>query len=304
VRELITHDRGLGTAYERYCFYQLLEAWAERFEVKSLLEGPLDGMAGVPGVHGVGLARRGVEVTSAVTTEEQAKVARGIYETAAPGGPWKVVVASPSDLASLPQADMVVAYHVCELVEDWRAYLKVAASRARKVLVVTVCNPDNWGVSIIRMTTRLRGIRGMKPPEAWRTEVLAPELWKHGRVREHEYFDCPWWPDLQVSPGQSLVDRFKKLLVTKRGEVTFTAEMNGSQLAEKFVYGDGRWPYFGGPGWHDELMPALLKHPAFEGASRKIKARTSHLHAFVVDVTPRTQTAKRRLQVAAKVERA
>jgi hypothetical protein len=293
---LITHDRGLGTAYERYAFYQLLEAWAERLEVKTFLEGPLDGMAGVPGVHGVGLARKGIAVTSAVTSEAQARVVRGIYETAAPGGPWSVIVARPEDLASLPPADMVMAYHVCEMVSDWRAYLQTAAGRARKALVVTVCNPLNWGVSIIRWTTRLRGIGGMEAPEAWKTEVLAPHLWKLGRVREHEYFDCPWWPDLQVSPGQSLFDRAKKLFSSRRDEVKFTSDMEGSRLAERFVYGEGRWPYFGGDGWHDELMPALLKHPAFEGASRAVKARTSHLHAFVVDTTPRTQTAKRRLE--------
>jgi hypothetical protein len=295
-RPCITHDRGLGTAYERWAFYRLLQTWAERLGVKTFLEGPLDGMAGVPGVHGVGLARRGVTVTSAVTSEEQAEVVRGIYETAAPGGTWSVLVAQPSELGALPQADMVMAYHVCEMADDWRAYLATAASRAKKALVVTVCNPENWGVSILRWTSRLRGLSGMEPPEAWRTEVLAPVLWKLGRVREHEYFDCPWWPDLQVSPGQSLLDRAKKLFSTRKDEMTFTASMQDGKLAENFVYGVGRWPYFGGEGYDEELGPALAKHPAFEGSTRAIKARTSHLHGFLVDVTPRTQTAKRRLE--------
>jgi hypothetical protein len=51
----ITHDRGLGSAYERYCFDQLADAWRTRYEIEAL-EGPLDGMAGVSGVHCVGLA--------------------------------------------------------------------------------------------------------------------------------------------------------------------------------------------------------------------------------------------------------
>ena len=294
MKHLVEHDRGLGTAYERYCFYQLLEQWAARFEVESFLEGPVDGMAGVAGVHGVGLARRGVPVVSAVPTEQHAQVARAVYAT---GGSLAEVLVAGEDaesVARLPRSDMVVCYHALSFVPDWRAYLQAVAALARKVLVVTVCNPDNWGVSVVRAMARLRGVAGMEAPESWRTEVLAPELWRLGRVREHTYFDCPWWPDLQVSAGQSLTDRLRRMTSAKKFQFTDTPEE--SQLAERFVYGDGRWPYFGGDGWVDELLPALLKHPAFEGARSKIvRRRSAHLHAFVVDMRPRTPRQRRSL---------
>jgi hypothetical protein len=294
VKHLVEQDCGLGTAYERYCFYQLLDAWAASFGVESLLEGPVDGMAGVAGVHGVGLARRGVKVVSAVPTEEHARVARAVYATS--GAAADVTVLAGDDaasMASLPRSDMVLSYHALSFVDDWRAHLKAAAALARKVLVVTVCNPDNWGVSVVRAIARLRGIRDLDAPESWQTDVLAPELWKHGRVREHTYFDCPWWPDLQVSPGQSLTDRLRKM-TSRRFQFTDTPE--DSKLAERFVYGDGRWPYFGGAGWVDELMPALLKHPCLEGArSTRVRRRSAHLHAFVVDMRPRTARQRRSL---------
>jgi len=292
MKHLVAEDRGLGTAYERYCFYQLLEDWAASFGVETFLEGPVDGMAGVAGVHGVGLARRGIQVTSAVPTEDHARVARGIY--ARVGAPSNVVV--EEDLDALPRADMVVCYHALSFVDDWRGYLKKVATRAKKVLVVTVCNPDNWGVAVIRGLGRLRRAPDVEAPESWRTDVLAPELWSLGRVREHAYFDCPWWPDLQVAPGQSLTDRLKRM-VGKSG-FRFTDSHEDSQLASKFVYGTERWPYFGGPGWTDELLPALLKHPCFEGASPKLRARAAHLHGFVVDMRPRTPQERRRLATA------
>jgi hypothetical protein len=296
---IVTHDRGLGTAYERYCFYQRLDAWAHAYGVETMLEGPLDGMAGIAGVHGVVLARRGVKVTSATTTDEQAALARGVYDGAGGGANVEMhVLADPMRVGELPQADLVLAYHALPLAADWRAYLKAVAGRARKVLVVAVCNPDNWGVAAIRLAGKLRGIRGLDVPETWRTDVLAPALWDLGRVREHAYFDCPWWPDLQVSAGQSLADRARQLLRQRRGHVKFTATEEGAALAEKFVYGPDRWPYFGGPGWVDELMPALLRHPGFDGTRSKLVARLAHLHAFVVDVRPRTPQARRRaLQV-------
>jgi hypothetical protein len=295
VKHLVPEDRGLGTAYERYCFYQLLDSWAAQYGVESFLEGPVDGMAGVAGVHGVGLARRGIKVVSAVPTEDHARVARGVYQVS--GARAEITVLDgedPASIATLPRSDMVVCYHALSFVDDWRTYLKAVASLARKVLVVTVCNPDNWGVAVVRALARLRGAVGMEAPESWQTNILAPELWQLGRVREHVYFDCPWWPDLQVSAGQSLTDRLKKMSFAKGFKFTDTPE--GSQLAASFVYGEERWPYFGGSGWIDELMPALLKHPCFEGAKTTlVRRRSAHLHAFVVDMRPRTHRERRRL---------
>jgi hypothetical protein len=289
-----THDRGLGTAYERYCFYQRLDAWKDEYGIETMLEGPIDRMAGVRGVHGVGLALRGVRVVSALETEEEAGLARGVYNGCGAKG-VEVRVAPRERLAELPKSDLVLAYHALPEVQDWRAYLATLASLTKKILVVAVCNPDNWGVAAIRTAARLRGVRGLEPPETWRTEVLAPALWNIGRVRDHVYFDCPWWPDLQVAPGQSLVDRAKGFFRRKKGDVRFTETFGDVELAAKFVYGPGRWPYFGGPGWGDELMPALLRHPGFDGSPTRLLPRLAHLHAFVVDLRPRTPQARRRL---------
>lgn len=291
----IEHDRGLGSAYERYVFYQQLDRWATAYGIETALEGPVDGMAGVPGVHGVGLARRGIPVVSAVSSESQAEITRAVYARAE--APVTVrVVRDPED-SSLEPADLVIAYHALSFVPDWRAYVRKMAKLARKLLVITVCNPDNWGVSVMQMVARARGMRGFEAPESWHTETLSPVLWEVGRVREHVYFDCPWWPDLPgISAGQSLKDRLGKLLRKERKSMQFTpnAEAN-AKLASRFVYGADSWPYFGGPGWSEELLPALLRHPSFEGVPASLARRTGHLHAFVVDTSPRSPQAKRRL---------
>lgn len=301
--EIIEHDRGLGTAYERYHFYRLLDTWAERYGIESVLEGPVDGMAGVPGVHGVGLARRGVPVVSVVRSADQATITEGIYRLAGGGDNAAVrVLEDLADLGTLPRHDMVIAYHALSLVDDWRQFLARVSRLAKKLVVVTVCNPQNWGVSLIRALGNLRGIEGLDPPESWQVGNLSPVLWSLGRVREHEYFDCPWWPDLQVSPGQTLLDRAKKLVLSRRRGVSFTATGSGSVLAQRFVYGASRWPYFGGEGWAAELEPALARHPSFESAPSWMRARAGHLHAFAVDVAPRTHQARRRLRALHEAE--
>jgi hypothetical protein len=298
VTQVIEQDRGLGTAYERWCFYQLVDKWAAEYGVETALEGPVDGMAGVSGVHCVGVAKRGARVTVATTREEKAAVARGVY--AAEGAADRVDVRVVPDLMRaaevLPPSDMVIAYHSVSLVDDWRGYLHAVAKLARKVLVVTECNPDNWGFAAVGTLAKLRGRRDLELPETWRTDVLAPELWRIGRVRDHVYFDAPWWPDLPVSPGQSLLDRARQLVGNRRAR--FDGDVGEAKLASRFVYGPERWPYFGGPGWVDELFPAIIKHPGFEGMQGRWRSRVAHLHAFVVDVRPRTPQARRKLAQA------
>jgi hypothetical protein len=117
-------------------------------------------------------------------------------------------------------------------------------------------------------------------------------------VREHVYFDAPWWPDLQVSAGQSLLDRAKQLVKQRRKSVEFTASEEGAELAQRFVYGPENWPYFGDDTWTEELMPALLRHPGFDGTKMSMSHRVAHLHGFVVDMRPRTPQARRRLAQA------
>ena len=298
----VRQDRGLGTAYERYCFYQLVDLWATRYGVETALEGPLDGMAGITGVHCAGLARRGIQVSSFVPTVEKAATARAVYDLNGGKASSRVqVVTDPMQIRDLPVSDMVLAYHALPQVADWRAYLKLLAKLARKILVVTVCNPDNWGVEVIRFAGRLRGIGGLEPPEVWRADVLGPALWELGQVREHVYFDCPWWPDmpdlpgLKLAAGQSVRDRVRQLFRRSK-EVPDQGEE--AHLAKRYVYGPERWPYFGGPGLTDDLLPALLRHPGFDGAQTKLLPRLAHLHAFVVDVQPRTPQARRRLEQA------
>jgi hypothetical protein len=269
-----------------------MESWASEYGVESALEGPVDGMAGIRGVHCAGLARRGVRVVSAVPTARAAEIARGVYDAASRTAGVDVrVVADESAAADLPASDLVLVYHALPFVNDWRVYLRALAKLARKVLVVATCNPLNWGFTAVSWAS------GSPAPDVWRKETLAPALWEIGRVREHVYFDAPWWPDLPVAPGQSLANRLKQM-VTVGGSARFAPPEKGAELAAKYVYGPERWPYFGGPGWLDELEPALLRHPSFEGSRSKMIERMAHLHAFVVDVRPRTPQARRRLTQA------
>ncbi|MDP9036804.1 MAG: hypothetical protein M3O50_18560 [Myxococcota bacterium] len=265
----IPDDRGLGVAYERWCFSRLLSRWAAEYRVASAMEGPIDGMNGVRGVHCVGLARAGVRVLSLVEDDGSAHIARAVYARAAPEKSVEVRVADSGRLAELPPCDLVLVYQGARPFEEGHGYLRTMARHARTVLVLVTHNPDHWGLAA------RRALGPARASERSTTEALAPVLWDLGRVRDHVYFDAPCWPAWPPARGAS-----------------------GRARSPRYVYGPERWPYFGGAGWGDELEPALVRRPSFETAGPRVLRRAARLHAFVLDLRPRTPQARRKLELA------
>jgi SAM-dependent methyltransferase len=56
-------NEGLGVVYERFVLNDYLDKLVDNFDIASVLEAPLYGMAGVSGINSVRLAERGCEVT-------------------------------------------------------------------------------------------------------------------------------------------------------------------------------------------------------------------------------------------------
>jgi hypothetical protein len=259
-------DVGLGTAYERWAVYELLKKWLEPLEMTTALEGPVDGMAGIPGLHLLPAAARGARVTVIVPDEAGAEVVRGIYRTVGVETLLDVRVS-----AAWPDEtfDLVLTYNALPFVADWKGYLAEAAARARRQLIVTVTHPASYGV-LLSKALRLAQL-GPRPLELFdhpstRPRELEPELIRHGRIVGDAFVDCPWWPDLPVDSGETLVSGTLRRLPFggrfRRGPAKATA---ATDSGVPFLYGPGRFPFFGGEGWNDEFAPALRRHPNLEG---------------------------------------
>jgi hypothetical protein len=260
-------DVGLGTAYERWAVYELLGRWLVEDPPATALEGPVDGMAGIPGLHLLAAAVKGTRVTVVVPDDEGAEVVRGVYRTvgvedrldartgtAWPGGTF----------------DLVLTYNALPSVPDWRIHLAEAAAHARRRLVVSVTHPASYGV-LLRKTLRLAQ-PGEKPLELFdhpstSPRVLEPELRRHGRISADSFVDCPWWPDLFVETGETLfTGTLSRLPFGGRFRRGPAAAAPAAPGQEPFLYGPGRFPFFGGAGWSDELEPALRRHPNLDGS--------------------------------------
>ena len=259
-------DVGLGTAYERWAVYKLLKKWLERVDVATALEGPVDGMAGIPGLHLLPAAVKGARVTVIVPDPEAAEVVRGVYRTV--GVEDRVDVRSS---AAWPDGmyDVVLTYNALPSVPDWRSYLAEATRHARRQLWVSVTHRASYGV-FIRKALRLFQ-PGPRPMELFdhpstKPVVLEPELLRLGPIIADAYVDCPWWPDLFVETGETLLTgTLSRLPFGRRFRRGPAAVPTASAAAEPFLYGPGRFPFFGGEGWSEELEPALRRHPGLDG---------------------------------------
>jgi hypothetical protein len=257
------HDVGLGTAYERWAVYQLLERWLEDRKVATALEGPVDGMAGIPGLHLVPAAVRGARVTVIVPDAGAAETVRGVYATLGLADRLDVRASAEWPAETF---DLVLTYNALPSVPDWKAYLAEAAARARRHLIVSVTHPASYGVFVRRALRLLQP--GPKPLELFdhvstRPGTLTPELERYGRIVGDEFVDCPWWPDLFVETGETLfTGTLSRLPFGRRFRRGPAA---APDAGEPFRYGPGRFPFLGGKGWADELEPALRRHPHLDG---------------------------------------
>jgi hypothetical protein len=275
-------DVGLGTAYERVAVYRMFDRWFANRPVATAFEGPLDNMAGIPGIHLVGLARRGAHVTVGLGEQRWLDNVRSIY--VALGLDKQLMTRSMRPFDPLPEKsfDLVLSYNVLPIVDDWRRSLEHVATAARRWLVVALTNPFSYGVGI-RKTIRV--VEPRPAPELFdhpstRPETIEPALARLGSIEEHAYFDCPWWPDLFVDAGESLLGATLKRLP---GIGDFVKRREAVLKPAGHVYGADDFPFFDP---RAELNRTLSRHPVFDDKPTVLARAFGHLHAYLVRVKP------------------
>jgi hypothetical protein len=275
-------DTGLGTAYERVAVYGLLRRWLAPLGIQTAFEGPVDNMAGIPGVHLIGAARHGARVTVALGEQRWLDNARAIYARAGLGDRLETRLVDPG--GPLPERawDLALTYNALPIVADWRELLRRVAGTSRRWLVVALTNPASYGVLIrkaIRVVEPARA-RELFDHESTRPRVVERELQRLGTIEQHAYFDCPWWPDLFVDAGESLAGATLRRLPLV-GPPLARSRAGRGLAPERFVYGADRFPFEGGD-TDVELDRALRRHPVFDERPEAIARLFGHLHAYLV----------------------
>ncbi len=207
-RYLTDYNEGLGLVYERFVLNDFLERLRQRYGIRSVLEAPLFGMAGVSGINSVILARAGCDVT--LVDDELERLA-GVQRIWRELGLWaRLIHVGRSGWHALPFADG--SFDLCwQWAGLW--HLPDAAGLLRELVrcarrAVFVAMPNRWQVGYL-----LRKLVIDRP--FFRT---VDERWAHmGRVRraleaagarviEQGVLDVPPWPDT-VMPAAEVLRR-------------------------------------------------------------------------------------------------
>lgn len=281
---LVTKDVGLGSAYERVFIYRLIARWIEKYPVQTAMEGVLDGMAGLPGIHLIPAAYAGAKVTVICPDETIAGAVHGVYDFLGLVPRLRIIIGS--EWPAGETAELVMIFNALAFAPDWRSFLRETASHASRRMIISTTNAACYGAQVSRML-RAVGLRRRETelfdhPSAHRS-TLEAEIAPIGTIRERSCVDAPWWPDLFVKPGNSLISGFLKDLPGKAAR----ADAAPSERSLKHSYGPGNFPYFQRTPAEKTIIQGILRQPnADTGVFRPLAPLLAHHRMSLVEVGP------------------
>lgn len=205
---LTDYDEGLGLVYERFVLNDFLDELRRERDIRTCLEAPIYGMAGVTGINSVILAQRGVEVTLVDDDAERAAHVERIWGEL--GLTPHMITISPQQWGRLPLPDDAV-----DLAWNWAAlwYLPDAAALLRELArvsrnLVFVAMPNNLQVGYWMRKWVLDKAFFPTVDERWVNMKLVRRTLEEAGVRiiATGVLDVPPWPDT-VMPANEVLKR-------------------------------------------------------------------------------------------------
>ncbi|MBN2565148.1 MAG: hypothetical protein JXB46_05510 [Candidatus Eisenbacteria bacterium] len=249
-------DTGLGTTYERIALARLLIRLAERYEIRSVLEGPTDGITGIRGLNSVPLAQSGASVELVLADGDEISLARRAWDLLALADRVTIRASNGATLSAPPRAyDLVWNFNSLPQVPSPERLLDEMCEASRAYVMVFVSNTWNYGFPVHRLHHLAAG-------EAWshgdisvmNTRAIARSLAARGfDVVERLLVDTPWWPDID-SPIEEVAATFLPFLKRR---------VSGSKRLERYTWTVENLPYFDDKKLGD-LLPEISRHFAIE----------------------------------------
>ena len=205
---LTNYDEGLGLVYERFVLNDFLDDLRRRAHIKTVLEAPIYGMAGVSGINSVKLAQDGCQVTLVDDTPDRVEHIRRIWSELDLAPCLKTI--SPDQWGALPFPDASF-----DLTWNWAAlwYLPDAAALLRELArvsrhLVFVAMPNNLQVGYWMRKLIIDQDFFPTVDERWVNIGLLRRTLEDAGVKiiASGVLDVPPWPDT-VMPANEVLKR-------------------------------------------------------------------------------------------------
>lgn len=199
-------NEGLGVVYERFVLNDYLDTLIDDYDIRTVLEAPLYGMAGVSGINSVRLAERGCDVTLVDNNRERLAGVEAIWDKL--NLPANFLF--HQDYAHLPFPD-----NHFDLAWEWAGlwYLPDAAGLLRELVrvsrkLVFVAMPNNLQVGYLMRKYVIDRDFFPTVDERWvQMDRIKATLAAAGvRFTDEGVLDVPPWPDT-VMPAAEVLKR-------------------------------------------------------------------------------------------------
>jgi SAM-dependent methyltransferase len=214
-------NEGLGVVYERFILNDYLDKIVDQYDIKTVLEAPLYGMAGVSGINSVRLAERGCEVTLVDSNAERLDGVTKIWEKLN----LPATFIHHQDFAGLPFDD-----NSFDMAWEWAGlwYLPDAAALLKELVrvsrnVVFVAMPNNIQVGYLMRKYVIDKDFFPTVDEKWvQIKRIKQTLRAEGvNFVDEGVLDVPPWPDT-VMPAAEVLKRLG--IKSKKLDDQFTGE--------------------------------------------------------------------------------
>ncbi len=201
---LTDYNEGLGLVYERLVLNDYLDRIVNQHNIRTVLEAPIFGMAGVSGINSVRLAQRGCAVT---LVDENADRLRGIERIWGELG-LRATFTHQTDFAHLPFEDGAF-----DLTWEWaglwylpnaEGLLKELARVSRKLVFVAMPNRVQIGYLMRKYLLERDFVNYVD--EAWADINRIKNVLRGANLKfiDEGVLDVPPWPDTVMPASQVL----------------------------------------------------------------------------------------------------
>ncbi len=220
---LSNYDEGLGLVYERFVLNDFLDDLRRHAQIRTCLEAPIYGMAGVTGINSVPLAQGGCDVTLVDDTPDRMGSIQRIWDEL--NLPTSTLAISPNQWGAIPlpdrSFDLTWNWAALWYLPDAEALLHELARLSRHLVFVAM--PNNLQVGYWMRKLIIDREFFATVDERWvNIGLIRKTLEKAGvTIIASGVLDVPPWPDT-VMPANEVLKRLG--IRSKKLEDQFTGD--------------------------------------------------------------------------------
>lgn len=197
-------DEGLGSSYERVVLNNKMLELCQKYSVKKALESPSFGFTGISGINSFALAKSGINIDMTDHDDSRIELIKDF---------WKQYnqtcnISFVEDYAKLPyddnQFDLSWNFSAMWFTKDLSSSLAELCRVSEKAVMICVPNRSGLGYLSQKLMGKAELAKYLNESNIMPKAIINEMKNLNWKLIEHNYIDCPWWPDIGMPKAKFL----------------------------------------------------------------------------------------------------